>query len=225
MWSILSTILCQNRKVKKNKPSSADFLKSIRTEMKLSQRAVAKAAGMQLTSYQRFETGKSQLLSSHAKALADVLGIPLTALIGVAESPSFVSVNSSEQRIALLEYAEAAKLADKSKTLNDLKVVERIPYHGEPSTMVFALRIEDESMEPRFKRGDILAIDVNQRDNVSPGSVVAAALNHGQTVIGTYHKLRSGFEIHPANPTYPSFDSSKDPLTIIGKAIQRLETL
>lgn len=88
----------------------------------------------------------------------------------------------------------------------------------------FALRIKGNSMEDRFKEGDLVIIDPNIKPR--PGDFVAA-INHedGATFKkfrprGINEKGEDVFELVPLNEDYPSIRSDIVPMRIIGTMIE-----
>lgn len=92
------------------------------------------------------------------------------------------------------------------------------------SDSAFALKIEDNSMSPGFEKTDIVIVDPEIKP--TPSSYVVAVAD-GEPVFRKYrNRGKSGFELVPLNPDYPTI-SSEDykELEIKGVAIQVIKQL
>lgn len=184
-----------------------------------SRRALAKAAGTHPAIIEKIEKGEMDLISHHLFNLAREFGIKPEELAGFAKNSPVELIEDAVKLVPLLEYAEAAKLADPKITLNKLKVKKHIPSTGEHTAMAFALRIHDDSMAPEFKPGDIVIVDPGKTKK--PGSFVAASTNNGVAVFRKYRSRGADdsgliFDLAPLNADYPTLESKKDGLVILG---------
>ncbi|AHN72152.1 S24 family peptidase [Aggregatibacter actinomycetemcomitans] len=108
-------------------------------------------------------------------------------------------------------------------------------YEMIPSTVVasedsFYLRINGDSMKPRFNHGDLVLIDPNITP--TPGKFVAAINGNDEATFKQYKELgviaENGmphFELVPLNPMYPTLSSLNQEIRIIGVARERIEAL
>lgn len=116
-------------------------------------------------------------------------------------------------------------------SLNDIDGYdEMIPSTIMVSDDSFYLRIEGNSMKPRFNSGDLVLIDPNICP--TPGKFVAAINGNDEATFKQYKELgvlsENGmphFELVPLNPMYPTLSSVNQEIRIIGVARERIEAL
>ncbi len=115
-------------------------------------------------------------------------------------------------------------------SLNDIDGYEMIPSMMLASENSFYLRIEGDSMIPRFKSGDLVLIDPSIYP--TPGKFVAAINGNNEATFKQYKELgvlsESGmphFELVPLNPVYPTLSSLNQDIRVIGVARERIESL
>lgn len=68
-----------------NKDKFAKLIRQMRTEMEVTQTIVAKACGVSLTAYQRWEAGLSLPKNEHMEKLCDCLDIDCSTIISECE--------------------------------------------------------------------------------------------------------------------------------------------
>lgn len=107
---------------------------------------------------------------------------------------------------------------------------EMIPTSILASEDAFYLRIEGDSMTPRFNEGDLVLIDPTLCP--TPGKFVTAVNHENKATFKQYKELgdldeygRPHFELVPLNPLFPKLSSLKQEIRIIGVAVERIEKL
>lgn len=96
---------------------------------------------------------------------------------------------------------------------------------------VYWIVLEDESMEPDFKSGDLILIDPDLQPN--PADYVLAKREGSEETVFSKFRPRGideatgkGYaQLIPSNPDYPSIDSRFMPFTICGVAVERKQKL
>lgn len=85
---------------------------------------------------------------------------------------------------------------------------------------VFALRINDDSMEPEFHEGDTIVVDPRTVPGENDFVIVKNA--HGEFTFKQLKKYGKTRLLHPLNPKYPDIElSDKHQYRIIGKVVKK----
>lgn len=107
---------------------------------------------------------------------------------------------------------------------------EMIPSNVMASEDSFYLKIEGESMQPKFKEGDLVLIDPTIAP--TPGKFVAAINGSDEATFKQYKELGTRneygvphFELMPLNPVFPTLSSLEQDIRIIGVAVEKREML
>lgn len=94
------------------------------------------------------------------------------------------------------------------------------------SKSAFGWRIDDSSMLPMLKVGDVVVIDPEKEP--PPGKFVLAINGDQDVILRKYRALSTNargdlvFELVPLNGDFPTFHSERDELRIIGVAVQQV---
>ncbi|HBO37213.1 MAG TPA: LexA family transcriptional repressor [Pasteurellaceae bacterium] len=160
--------------------------------------------------------------------LADFLGVTKEWLSYGDRNASIERIE--KQKIYPLLSAIQAGLWASTNMLNDIDGYEMIPSTILASDDSFYLRIEGDSMKPRFHDGDLVLIDPTLYP--VPGKFVAAINGNNKATFKQYKELgilsSSGtphFELVPLNPMFPTLSSLNQEIRIIGVAVERREEL
>ncbi len=203
---------------------SDNKLRELRLSKGISQEKLADLSGVDQASISRIENGKQPLLSENALRFKKVLGVETAELLGL--SPSLTPRPAISKNLPVLPAKEIYKLIDSKVRIEQLKSVATVTTSMDHSVMSFALRIEDDSMEPEFKEGHVIIVDPDKLEKVRPGSFVVAATKY-KTAVFMQYKLegfgedgRPHFRLHPLNDSYPALDSLRDELVLIGLAVE-----
>ena len=107
---------------------------------------------------------------------------------------------------------------------------EMIPSNVMASEDSFYLKIEGESMQPKFKEGDLVLIDPTIAP--TPGKFVAAINGSDEATFKQYKELGTRneygtphFQLVPLNDFYPTLSSLDQEIRIIGVAVEKRELL
>lgn len=125
------------------------------------------------------------------------------------------------QRIPVISWVHANKF-EKIHDPFPAGVADEYTYTEVKGKNIFALRIANDCMYPKFNEGDIIVINPHER--VDPGDyVVVADREEGKATFKQLKKYGNKFYLHPLNPKYGDIEMDhKKQYTIIGKAIERL---
>ncbi|WP_074008667.1 LexA family protein [Duodenibacillus massiliensis] len=164
-------------------------------------------------------TGRRRIGERLARALELKLGLA-PGYFDTADEPAMQPlISSGFRRLPLIPWES---LGDPENPSDSKEVF--IVTSNTASDSAFALKIEDNSMSPGFEKTDIVIVDPEIKP--TPSSYVVAVAD-GEPVFRKYRSRgKSGFELIPLNPDYPTI-SSEDykELEIKGVAIQVIKQL
>lgn len=199
---------------------------------KMTQSDLAAKSGVEPATVNRAVKGKVELVSRSLKDMADVLDVSVAQLLSpdLNFDPNVVADERKGKRIPVLDYVQAVHYPEAIEALRDSELKDFILTYGEYSKMAFALRIRGDSMQPRFRDGDMIIIDPAVKHK--PGYFVIATTGLSPEVTfrqyreaGINEKGDAVFELVPLNPIYAPMRSDRQPIEIIGTVVHRLEDL
>ncbi len=197
-------------------------LKQYREDRGISQRKLAKLAGIGHKTLQRIENGSMLLISPLLPTLAAKLNVLLNdPLAGNFLEPSRIK----GKPVPVWDRVEAGKWAGVSPHLRELGnhgwIVPQESYG--PDT--FAMIVHGEAMRPLFRDGDIVVADPDRAP--SSGSYVVAREMDNPALVMTYaargkdDQGRDRFELRPLNDLYETLYSDKTKITILGVVVEK----
>ena len=184
----------------------------IRKNKKMSRRKLAEFLGVHETTIKRYEDGDTKKIPiNNLEKIAKYLDTSMEYLMGYKDNISKQSQST------------------KTSTCIPISVVENIFNFEEISSLclnqgeLFALKIKDNSMEPRMKIDDIII--VRRQSDADSGDSVIVSINGNIATCKKLEKTDDGIILISTNLKYPPmFYSKKDikskPVVIIGKVIE-----
>lgn len=204
---------------------SRDFgtvLRDIRLAKGMSQEEFASLLGTTKQVISRYENGQRTPKITVAKEYADLLGIPLTILLG-EEGATEQSVRPSKRgvKIPVLGRVVAGIPIEAIEEILDYEEISPdMAAHGE----YFALQVFGHSMEPKFSEGDVVI--VKRQPDVDSGDIAIVLINGDEATIKKVKKLPDGIMLIASNTAVyePTFYSKKEidelPVVILGKVVE-----
>jgi SOS-response transcriptional repressor LexA len=185
---------------------------------------LATLAGISGSFLSRLERGDSYYSHATLLKITGALGVSLDAFYASLSASNVEPAPKDWREIPILDYRQAAQWGVNSSPVS-LAGHETIMTNLEHPPSTFALRIRDNSMEPKFFEGDVVVID----PTISPrlGDYVVA--NDLATGEATFKQYRSGglnergdsvFELWPLNPIYAPMRSDRQQLAIVGTQVE-----
>ena len=200
-------------------------LREHRERLNISQRALSDATGIEQATISRIERGEQELVSPHLSTLAGYLGLDVLNPLGSNVEP----ITLTGGLVPLWSQADVARIIRLPNAEQQRETKQHIMSARKHSSDTFAMTLTDDSMLPRFKRGDIVIVDRKRQPEVG-AFVVAATVTEPSGIFGQYASRgrdRVGntlFELMPLNHLYASRRSDEDVLTILGVAVEKIET-
>ena len=221
----------------------SDVIKKKRKELGLTLLEIAKYVGVSEATVQRWESGNIKNVRFEKIALlCEILHASPAEIMGwddldVTTSKVFPNWTPGESipealenipkenlkfsvRIPVLKYAPIKLPISEVKEIIDYEEIsEELNQQGE----LFGLKIDDDSMKPRFSVGDIVI--VKRQTTVEDGDYVVVCIDDGRNMIRQFYRSNFGVKFIPMNPSYdPEFYTNKEvkslPVRIIGKVVE-----
>lgn len=205
----------------------AEFIKAARERKGLSQAEVARQLDVTRTTIYQWEKGIALPKRVHAIQLAGVLGVPVSTLAGDPTSANVRLVDSNEafRYVPVIDWCDAGLGAAALPPYPRGEDVEYLRVTFPVSKDAFALEIENTSMFPEFKQGDIVVIDPDitpeGEDNILVQTKPDECVFAGYQPRGVDSKGEPVFDLVFQNPDYPTIPvNAKSPGRILGTLIE-----
>ncbi|MFT8990429.1 MAG: helix-turn-helix domain-containing protein [Gluconobacter albidus] len=170
----------------------ATRLKRLRTKTRLSQAKVARALGIAPASVAQWEIGRSKPSLDRLPAIASLYGVDLKDLCGPDLGSPLEAIKAAkipENRRQSIQVAGFVSGADRVIMYTDGDITNDgdvdLPFIGYDGLI---LRVNGESMVPRYKPGEVVGIHLPGKEHFSLkmiGKDVVAKLTDGQIVLKT----------------------------------------
>lgn len=194
-------------------------IRQLREAKGLTQEDLAKALGFaHKTSISKIETDKYDLSYNKIIAFAEVLGVTPATLF--APTDSVEKTRKKTVSIPVLGRVVAGYPMEAIENILDYEEIpEELAKHGE----YFALQVKGDSMEPRFKDGDVVI--VRKQEDVDSGEIAIFLINGDEATIKKVQKFDGGINLVPTNPAYNVLTFSKQqtsdiPVVCLGKVVE-----
>jgi SOS-response transcriptional repressor LexA len=133
-------------------------------------------------------------------------------------------VEASWRRVPLISFVQAGMMTEVVDPFSLGDGFEIVLTHLPVSSRTFALRIKGESMLPEYKPGDVVIIDPDVAPQ--PGDMVVAKNTEEEATFKKYRPRSTNergdmiFELVPLNDDFPTLNSERDHLHIIGVEVE-----
>lgn len=200
------------------KSNVSSRLKALRKERELRAEDVAKAMGVSLSTYRRWEAGSN---SPHNKIeeLAKFFNVSIDFLMRGIESEA-----DKQRNIIKVPVLGRVAAGIPIEAIQEVEDWEEMYKPGIGDDTYFALRIKGASMEPRLREGDIVI--VKKTDYFESGDVCIVLVNGNEATVKVVQKQADGLTLIGYNTSVypPHFYSAKEveelPVRIIGVVIE-----
>lgn len=213
-----------------------DRLKQSRKNAKLTQNEVVeRIAGLSQSAYSQLESGKVKS-SGKIVEIANLFNVSSTWLATGQGEPNEPSTTFDNNVEFIKPYGKIRKIPIFSDVpagvfteigYNTYDDFEEIYDNGQYHERIFYLRINGDSMTPRFNTGDLILVDMDCQPKT--GDFVVARTENNES---TFKRLKIGFDekqnmtymqLIPLNEFYSVIDSRYQPFELIGKVIEKKE--
>lgn len=195
-------------------------IRRTRKKLNLTQKDLAKA--LREATHGSISQWESDITTPSAKNLYDLsiaLECDFAWLLNGGKTSNLIPASLKLFKIPLITYSQVI-LLNQSKDSNCLTNVEYITTSLKISKESFAIRINEDSMEPEFKQGDIVIIDPSIKP--IPGEFVVAVKNKDvEAIFKKYRELSDDqFELASLNPDYKTINTSDKQIKIVGTMVE-----
>lgn len=192
-------------------------LKVLRTKANQTQADVAKAIGVDRTTYAKYESGASEPSIEMIQRMAKHYNVSVSYIMGEVEA----SDSSRYIRIPVLGRVAAGIPIDAIEEIIDWEDISADMAAG--GAEYFGLQIKGDSMEPKISDGDIVV--VRKQPDVESGEIAVVLVNGDDATVKRIKKSAAGITLIANNPTYdPMFYSNEDieklPVAILGRVVE-----
>lgn len=188
-----------------------DELKKLRESKGMTQAELAKRLGLSSSTIGMYESGKRQPNFESAEMIADYFNINLSTLLQGKAEPTQIPVLGTIKAGIPIEAME--------DIIDYEEISDAMLRKGE----YFALQIKGDSMEPRFKEGDVVI--VRKQAEVNTGDIAIIMVNGYDATIKKVQLYPGGINLIPLNPTYNVSTYNAEqvaslPVSILGKVVE-----
>lgn len=195
--------------------SVGDRVKQRRKELNMSVDELAKKINKDRSTIYRYESHEIEDLPlSIVEPLAKALHTTTGYIMGW---------NNSEKNNRLIPVLGSVRAGYPAEAVENILDYEEITEEMANNGEYFALRVNGDSMEPRFVDGDVVI--VRKQEDVDNGDIAIMLVNGDEATIKKVQKFDGGINLIPSNRTYDVLTySNKDieqlPVQCIGKVVE-----
>lgn len=190
----------------------------------------------------QYLNGRRPLSVALAARLAQALGVDIEEFsprlardadaLGISVANVSPSGRPSSKKIPVLTYVQAGLLSSQGQVPDPAACVDACDFiyaDSETPNGCFALVIKGRSMEPVFLEGDIILVDPSAAPRAGDYVVASRVSPTTGDVEGTFKKYlargvddygREVFELKPLNEAYPTINSARERVTVVGVMIE-----
>lgn len=180
-------------------------IKTLRIQQGLTLEAVGRIVGVGKSTVRKWESGEIANMGRDKIALlAEALHVTPGYLMGWESDPVEASAPASYPGIEPITQSYRLPLLGPVAAGEPIQVdpedaeYVNLPYH--PGKADAALKVEGDSMQPRYLDGDIVFI--RYQDDVEDGQIAAVCIDDRATLKRVYH-IRDGVQLVSENAAYP----------------------
>lgn len=220
-------------------PEIKDVLRAAMKRKAITQAELARQSGVTRQTVNEWLKGPTAPSRKRAPRVAKILDLPLSALTGNPMHANVVNLDNkghSGRRVPVIDWVNAGHGAEVVSSQAIRNAYEYVEIHSAVSDAAFGLRVQGDSMEPKFSNGAVIVVDPNKKPR--NGDYVVVELLPDGTPEGsgdvTFKRFRLrgvegdtvSFDLQPCNPSYPTITiNAGNPGRIIGTVVEHHEIL
>lgn len=197
-------------------------IREARERLGLSQTQLAKRIGVSRPTIHNWEDEEHAVTKKHAPKLAKVLGLPMEALNPHSGSGVvFLERGHPIGSVVLIQWSDLKRIAGGRSVMSAVAKASFIQTDTDYAEDCFAVRVDDQSMEPAFRVGEIVIVD--PKINPQKNDAVIARLDKGdEHVLRYYIPRRCGaFDLQAENPNWHTVTiNAKTTAQILGVVVE-----
>lgn len=200
-----------------------NLVHELRVRAGMQQKEVAIAVGVSRPTVSEWEHGKKDPSGDRVLKLAELFGVDPAIILGykIGEADITPETSSSAIRVPILGTIPAGIPIEAIQEVLDW---EELPAEmGKGGKEYFGLRVQGDSMYPRYEDGDTIIL--RRQETCESGQDCAVMVNTDDATFKRVRVTESGIALLPINPAYePRFYSNKEvaelPVRILGVVVQ-----
>ena len=192
-------------------------LRELRKWKGLSQQQVADQLGIAKPNISRYENGVQLPDLEKLEPLSEILGVAPSEFLTYVERGNVSDGPDIQGTVPLLSWVQAGgwrQIVD-----NNHLETERVPTTYKPKKYTFALRVQGDSMEPKFPDGCLIIVE--PEENITNGAYVVVSRSNEEATFKQLINDGGKVFLKPINPRYPILEVSDD--TRICGVVKRIE--
>lgn len=200
-------------------------IRELREARKLSINKLAKLVGVSRPAVTQWEQGRTAPTHENVQALASALGVSVSEIYPPSGDTATRLLSSVfAHSVPMLEWHELKRWPGEAAIMLAGQNREFIQLSRESGEHSFALRIEDNSLDPYISIGDEVVIDPSRSPQQNKLVLVRIEAT-GQELIRWYDPRRGGaYDLRPEHPSFPTITINADnPAEIVGVVIRILK--
>lgn len=191
-------------------------IRLLRQKNNLKQEELCKIINVSQASLSGYENGKFEPDSDTLLRLAAYFNVSVDYVLGYDRANQNVAIAN---RIPVLQRCMTEQEISQVSFLKHVEISEEMALLGEH----FALEMQDSSMEPRIRKGDIIIF--RKKAEVKNGAIGAVVIENSRTVVTRLLKLEKGLILIPLNinyaaQTFTAEEIKRLPVEIAGQAVE-----
>lgn len=197
-------------------------LKQYREDKGISQRELARRAGIGQKTLQRIESGEMLLMSPHLPKLAAKLNVILNdPFAGNFLEPSLIK----GKPVPVWDSSEVAKWAVDPTKYHPMETKTWMVPQEQHGPETFAMTVHGDSMLPLFRNGERVVVDPDVTP--SSGRYVVAVGPEDRACVKVYAARgkdaagKDRFELRPLNDLYETWYSDREEIRIMGVVVEK----
>lgn len=217
--------------------STGKKIKELRQELNMTQEELGNKLGIQKAAIQKYESGVVENLKRNVIIqLAEILNTTPNNLMGWDDSDATLNLMESAElyNISSKSVIKSIKIPVLGKVAAGIAIEaienydsdewEEIPQAMASKADYFALKIQGESMEPKFSDGDVVI--VKKQDDVESGDIGVVIVNGSDATVKKIMKQDNGILLIASNqiaysPMFYDNESIENlPVVILGKVVE-----
>lgn len=208
-------------------------IKQLRNENGFTQEELGQKIGVKKAAIQKYENGSVvNIKKDRLKILAEVLSTTPSYIMGWAEFDEQLDTRKIKQEVDQMSHGTRIPILGKVAAGIPIEAIENlngdeweeIPDEMATQADYFALRIQGNSMEPKFSEGDVVI--VKKQDDIESGDIAVVMVNGDDATVKKVMKQDSGIVLVSLNSSVypPVFYDNKSiyelPIIILGKVVE-----
>ena len=171
--------------------------------------------------YEFLLTGEGQMLENEGNVNAPGLKVTGSSTSTPPEPPNVTPGPQLLGKVPLISFVQAGGWTEVQDPFQPGYAEKWLDTIKPTGPNAFALRIVGNSMEPKFREGEIILVDPSKR--VESGDFCVAKINNDEATFKQFFQDGGKVFLRPLNDAYDPIDVTDRPLIIVGRVMFKFE--